>query len=148
MDKKTYFPNSPFFLFESVILLVVISIIVITINSSSIASNLKIFNPVNYFLIVPGIFLIVIIYFSNRIEINSDFIKGPSNSHFIIFSTQIPIKEAEYHFEEKFFRYMGMVKFLVVRHRDSHKKIYISCLAHTNETIEEIIRILGEESLK
>ena len=144
MDKRNYFPNSPFFLFESIIFVSVISVIIIIVNSrlSVISHNSQ--NPVFYFLFVFALSFILIVYYSNHVEIGNGFIKGPASSYFIIFSTRIPIKEAEYHFEEKFFRYVGMVKFLIIKHKFSNKKIHISCLAFTNETIEEIIQTLGD----
>ena len=147
MGKRNYFPNSPFFLFESLVLISVISVIIIIVNlnGSVISSNFQ--NPVFYYLFVFALSFILIVYCSNRIEIKDEFIRGPASAYFVIFSAKIPIKETEYYFEEKFFRYVGMVRFLIIKHKFSNKKIHISCLAFTNEAIEEIIQVLEGKSL-
>lgn len=128
MNKSSYWPNSPLFIFQFMFLPMLIAIIDLYFLYST---NV---DPLEGLLVLLGfISLIIVLLYSHRIEIENGIISGPGRFR-IIKGEDIPISEVEIISRKRFL----VCPYLVIKHKKSNKEIYLAQMDFTKPTIEDI----------
>lgn len=136
MNKISYWPNHPLFIFQFMFLPILIAVLDLYFLYSSNVDTLE-----GVLTLLGFISLIIVLLFSHKIDIEDGKISGPGKFR-IIKGEEIPLNEVEISTKKRF----CICPYIVVKHKKSDKEIYIAQMDFTKSTIESIKNLIQSKN--
>lgn len=132
MNKSSYWPNNPLFIFQFMFLPIFIAVIDLYFLYTANVDLLE-----GILVLLGFISLIIVLLYSHRVEIENGIISGPGRFRFIK-GEEIPINEAEITTKKRFL----ICPYLIIKHKKSNKEIHVAQMDFTKPIIEDIKNII------